>query len=431
MPPRFFFSYARLDSQDSSGHVDGSFTEFYDELVHEVARKAATHSGEVIRDVGFREQRDLDLGDNWPDELSYAINTSPVFVYLHSPYFFSRPWCGREWTLFRRRIDQWLAGRPPGSPAPPLMIPILWQPCDTLPSCAAHIQCHHERLPPDYARLGLRQLKRISRFRDDYLTALDHLAGAIVRAGNEYQLPSLAKVPPLIADVENAFEHAHAVTAAAAMGPATPVEPRHAQFVVVAARANEVTAEILQGGPSPHAYGETAWEWRPYYPDDPEDIEIAMQRAATAENLRFEKVELAADLHDRLQRAQEDRKLVVVVVDPWTLRLEAYASQVHKYDNYLAPHCALVVPRTRGVAGQVNQVLDVELRRLFATQITLSRGQFHWNSVMTMIELQQALRRTLAALREQMMAHFIATAPAARPAGVPAAVPLLSGVTTR
>ncbi|PRY18876.1 TIR-like protein FxsC [Pseudosporangium ferrugineum] len=185
----FFLSYARGDD-------DVYAMQFFRDLSTEVRVYAGLRADD---EVGFVDQVSLRLGEAWSDQLGQALSSAQTFVALCSPrYFLSEP-CGREWAVFRSRLR---------ADATEALIPIQWVPMRDQPSVVRRFQTRQQG--PETG-IGLRQLLRLSRHRDDYLTFLSDLAGHIVHAAERFPVP--AARPTAFDEVVSAF-HERPVIAA-------------------------------------------------------------------------------------------------------------------------------------------------------------------------------------------------------------------------
>jgi TIR domain len=114
----FFFSYARDDNKNKA-----YVRKFFDELEEEVRTLVG------VGEVGFFDKEDIPHGAGWPEKLTTALQTSRTFISLFSPTYFSREFCGKEWTVFHSRLELY---RKKTGEMPPLLLPVLWIPANLL-----------------------------------------------------------------------------------------------------------------------------------------------------------------------------------------------------------------------------------------------------------------------------------------------------------
>ncbi|MCP4545491.1 MAG: TIR domain-containing protein [bacterium] len=323
----FFLSYARFD-------VDEYLDRFYDDLVREV--RGLSKDFVDTQMIGFRDSADIFPGDNWRQSLIDALRTARVFIYLISPVYFSRKWCGKEWAAFEMRLHEYIKGKNPQRP--PLMCPVLWRPTPELPRCATEIQFTHRELGEIYSSEGLRYLVKLNRYKDDYEIFLTQFSKRIVDVAKSYVLPEFGPLPP-VKEIANAFKVSapHAETTSAAKLSAGP---RYAQFIYVAGKKGElqdVRDDIA-------AYGEEGGgDWKPYLPACCDEVMILTQEIATNEKFRHEVIALDENLIENIRSAREKNKIVIILIDPWTVRLGPYSSVLRKYDKLQSYNCALLV----------------------------------------------------------------------------------------
>src|SRR5262249_31949181 len=139
MTPLFFFSYARADLKN---HL-----KIYDDLIEQVRSQ---RGGKTTDGIGFLDQEDIGVGAEWPEDLKNALRTCRVFVYLHSPTYYQSEWCGKEWHVFRQRVESYLRSQPRETARPSLMLPVLWVPSCKAPAHLGDFQFHHRGLGDTY-----------------------------------------------------------------------------------------------------------------------------------------------------------------------------------------------------------------------------------------------------------------------------------------
>jgi TIR domain len=193
----FFLSYARMDQ-------DKYLKKFYQNLNDQVRLL----SGATTAEVGFFDPTTIAPGDQWPHESEEALQNSAVLVSVLSRSYFTSEYCGKEWEIFRRKKLAYQAQVGPDSVAPPLILPILWVPLDSLtqvPRALSEIQYIHERFPRNYYKEGLQYLMAMSRnFSGQYQKVVRELAILIVNVANQYRAPALPVMPSL-SEVPSAF----------------------------------------------------------------------------------------------------------------------------------------------------------------------------------------------------------------------------------
>ena len=104
------------------------------------------------------------------------------------------------------------------------------------------------------------------------------------------------------------------------------------QFLFVAGRPSRISkkAQVKQNvaGYSPDRGGRS---WRPYFPQVGDDIGYMSQAIATQERFQFDVLPLKKNLVPLVRKAEKDGKIVVIIVDNWTLLLDKYCIILRKY----------------------------------------------------------------------------------------------------
>lgn len=327
-PYWFFFSYARLDR-------DPYLKKFYNELADTVRLKVGGNRDEV----GFFDAEDIEPGQEWPATLAGALQVARVFVPVYTPSYFASEFCGKEWQVFEDR-------RKAAGDRPPVILPVLWTPEDKLPSnlpeAVSDLQYSHEQFGGMYAKEGLWQLMRLSKYRDIRHEIIGGIAERIIEIGRKHALPALPALPS-IKQVPSAFQPRPGAPASAAAPNPGNVGPRYVQFIFVAGRRNEFELQKLRQRLEYYG-GEGGPDWQPYLPDLAEEIAILAMGVAASEKLRYEAVPLDESLIQRLDAAERDNKVVAIIVDTWTLRLEQYHKFMREYDRRSYQNCVVLIP---------------------------------------------------------------------------------------
>jgi len=274
----------------------------------------------------------------WPDVLGEALRTAGTFVPILSPAYFSSQYCGKEWTAFARRLP----ARPVNPTEPGPVQPVLLVPPGDLhpmpPAVAAHQYCHDD-YPDQYLERGLSYLLNVPSETDSYWKFLHAFAGKLIGALRSNPTSCAASLEPLAA-IPSAFhdEMSH-LQLIERGGP--PSKHLFAEFVYIVARAEELR-DLRQELSS---YGdEGGLDWRPYLPMYDAEIGMIAAQVASRERFRYEPVPLDDHLVERVVTAAGARKVVVVVVDVWTVRIERYRKLMEDLDNRNVPACVIIVP---------------------------------------------------------------------------------------
>ncbi|WBB93442.1 TIR-like protein FxsC [Verrucosispora sp. WMMC514] len=299
----FFLSYAR-------GDEDALVQRFFEDLSADVRLTAGLSRDER---VGFIDRTMLP-GERWPQELVEALGSCRSFVALMTPRYFQSRVCGQEWQLFAERTARFESqGRVDAS----LIKPLMWIPAqpDRIHPVAHPLQYYSDSLGDLYRRLGIRQLMRLQRHRDDYLTFVFELASQIVASVEANTLPVRAVD---YQSVESAFHRKNvpheAVSGVPAGGDAT--DPMLVHFVVAASNRDEM--RVIRQHVT--VYGDDALQWAPYRPTMPEPLidyarEIAADHSYQSTVVKMDQLSHSAELAARYNQ------ILVLIVDAWMTRL--------------------------------------------------------------------------------------------------------------
>lgn len=319
--PFFFFSYARRD------RVDSNLIDFYDDLRNELA----TRMGTELAETGYLDIRTTP-GAPWAERIADELNTCQVFVPAYSPLYFQSDNCGREWHAFMERLKRGANG----PPATTRIVPVWWvPPTGPLPHAVRPFEDTRDHFGAEYREYGLRYLKQLKENEGKYKDFLVKFTGMLMAAANPSPLP-----PGRAADLvggPSAFMPTVIPVGAAAMPAAGG--PRRVHFVIVAANQHE----MRQHRSSVDYYGGDSEEWSPYYPDHTDPIALHAQGVAQSQRLIFSLVRADA-LVELLDRARHRHEVVVLIVDSWATRIQAYQALLAEYDRRRPGTAAVLVP---------------------------------------------------------------------------------------
>src|ERR1051325_1341866 len=343
----FFVSYAHRDAIDSPWLRD-----FFERLAREVGTAAGLPSHLEERDIGFIDEDGLELGDNWPDALAEALQSSKVFLCLYSRSYFKSPDCGREFEIFRSRLANYTP--PPDSGPARLIIPILWEKpsrlSETLPDAVSDLQYKHSDFGDEYATLGLALLMRLER-KEEVENFISELADRIVNQAERHPLPRLPNLKPL-KDVSNAFitcpaspllavaENLTDSDIPATVPPPNISGPDVAWYVYFAGRGVDYRGKRTNVS----CYGPAGgYQWKPLLPPKEETIGAITPVVAGKKGLTPAVLPLSKELVTHLQKAEDDNTIAILIVDPWSVKVESYMALMRDYDKYRFSNCAVII----------------------------------------------------------------------------------------
>src|SRR5689334_10876247 len=175
MPYEFFLSYTRANN-------DPFLQKFFEELSQAVRDRRGLPQ---TANVGFFDQRNIELGEQWDDTIVDALQTSAVAVAVASPGYFKSEYCGKEWELFRRRI----AAVASGQPLPPLIKPVVWIPFKIagLPAAVTNGQLTFGDPQAIQNQRGFKHLlKNLQEHQSTFNDLIESLADQITAAADQY-----------------------------------------------------------------------------------------------------------------------------------------------------------------------------------------------------------------------------------------------------
>jgi FxsC-like protein len=401
----FFLSYAREDN-----NTDGLVKKFYEDLSRDIAGKIAVSP----KDVGFFDGAKIEPGAVWDQKLVLALQQSGVFIAIYSPYYFQKKFCGKEWAVFKSRVDAYAKALPKGAEFPALMFPVLWQKetyvLERIPAQISKIQYKSDAYGKAYAEQGLRVMLRNKKFRQQYDDFIPVLADKIIEAAERHKLPALPN-PPALDQVVETFPAQAAAPAPLAPAPAGGANPRYVKFIFLAGRKQEL--EPVRASLDP--YGESGGEWRPWLPDPRDEVDRLVQEVIHRENFVSEgAIPLDNDLEQRLDEAEGTNKIVVIVVDLWTLQLANYRKLMHDVvDPKQLVNCVIVVPWNPQDVEAVNQRQTLE-NLLQATFVRRTANESP--DLLTQIDSATKMKDRLAAMLQVTRSKIIKRAEVLRKA---------------
>lgn len=348
----FFLSYAREDNKS-----DGLVRKFYEDLCKDIAGKIAASPN----DVGFFDGAEIEPGALWDQKLASALQQSSVFIAIYSPYYFQKKFCGKEWAVFSSRVEAYAKSLPQAAEFPGLMFPVLWQKEDyvlpRIPAALGKIQYKYDDYGKAYAEQGLRVMLRNKKFKQQYDDFIPVLADNAIKAAQKHKMPALPKLPSLEQVVETFPAQALAPAPVAQPQP-VGANPRYVKFIFLAGCKQELQPFRASLDP----YGESGGEWRPWLPDPRDEVDLLVQEVIQREKLISDGViPLDSELEKRLEEAENSNKIVVIVVDLWTLRLASYRKLMQDVvDPKQLVNCVIVVPWNPQDTEAMNQRQTLE-----------------------------------------------------------------------
>lgn len=393
----FFLSYARRD--DEYGNMR-PVQKFFNDLRDHVALL----EGVDRQKVGYMDQRALEPGDEWPNDLAAALGKCCTFVAVMSPTYFQREYCGKEWYLFEQR-----------SKALKKIIPVPWmKPVEgDFPEFATdlHVDFNIEDVPEeqknyvnDYGDKGLRHIivREKSTHGNAYNTVIEKLAARIIRAAKNEPLEPLAGQ---ITDLKSALPKFPKKKDQPAQPDTSDVGGGWARFVIVAGTRPQMEgiraqANVFYPQSDPRL-------WTPFAPEDTHNVGVLAAREAADLELIPMFASRDQQIVEFIRDAEKKKCVAIVVVDPWTLRLPNYADLLKDFDEHQFGNCSVIVAWNLAdrLTQEKRQELRDELDAIFSRRLLNWNPIFFKDSVTNLPELRSAIRDALKEINQLLASH--------------------------
>lgn len=292
----FFLSYARNDA-------DKYLDRFVEELNSRVRYLIGT------KQDGYVDRRELQLGEEWQDDIAEALCSSHTAVCLYSPSYFLSKACGKEMQIFLERRRLYIKQNPGKKPAN--IIPLIWHPCDNIPPSIPDFQY---RLAPSldnklWGVWGLLDQEMETTFRG----LVQGIAARIRDAARTPLPPPLVR--PIFSGVRSAF------------GP--PPLPL-IEFDSREASTGPQCVTFVYANQPP-------WNVWPYAP--PVEKALLHVSASIALGLDYSPYQLSFDVQkaefiDRLKKAQKKNNIILILVDGRSLKNDSVRHRLQEYDKH-------------------------------------------------------------------------------------------------
>jgi len=399
----FFFSYAHADDTEF-------LKRFYKDLNEEVRQLV----GMPAEEISFLDRNSISHGATWDATLETGLKNCRIFVPLYSSSYFESEYCGKEFGAFRERLHAHLTSQ--GSAiADPLILPVLWNPeknvLEKLPGNIDKIQYTDDDLqngyPAEYKTVGVSQLVRMgitpsSKYYDQYWDFIRKFANNLKLAAQALQLQPAASLTSL-ETVKSVF------AGASVAAPSSTEGPRYVQFIFVAGKQPELQAAQRK---DLQFYGQNGGsDWQPYLDTYPGNAAaLACEVISQLPNgSQYEEVVITSDLQKQVELAASQDKLVVVMVDTWTLRLKKYYDLIAPLDTYNSVNCITLIAWNDGdkEAALFKDPLKATVKGAFTSKIVQkpppSNFLFNFDTIKSYDTLKQELIKALTQAQSQIV----------------------------
>jgi len=140
--------------------------------------------------------------------------------------------------------------------------------------------------------------------------------------------------------------------------------------------------------------------------------------SATAGQKMFYK-ELPPDVQlvPSIQKAEKDREIVILLVDPLSIRVKSYREAMEKYDKINYENSAVLVAWNSLVKTKAERMkLKKEVSQTFKFRASSTKSVYYIDSISTHRDLRNTLAKTLVKLQNSLIESSDSEQPITRPA---------------
>ncbi|GAA2243064.1 hypothetical protein GCM10010368_04870 [Streptomyces roseiscleroticus] len=396
-----FLSYC---GEDNDAYL---VTDFFGDLCNEI-RHTTTLAAD---DIGY-QYMGMRVATEWRKELTDALGSCKVFLAMISPRYFANDFCGKEWWVFAERQRMHIESTP-CSESPQFIIPVMWEKCRlegaaAIPKVASDIWAHDPALGRVYAERGLRQMVQLKKkYHVDYPEFVIALGRRVTELIEASRLPRY-EVSENIDSLVNAFlapntdRRAPEPTAPYDSDP-EPSGPRHVTLTVAASTRKEIGTVRKDTS----CYGDQADDWAPYKPDAPDPVVGYAIDVAREMNLLPYPRPFDDEVLELLDTAEAENQLAIIILDPWTTKMESRRKALRDYDRTLSVNVGVVVPRSvADDESRVNaELLHAEVVTLLNRHTKFQMPTFR-HSLETVASFKDGVRQVLVELSRLVFSEF-------------------------
>jgi FxsC-like protein len=379
----FFFSYASMDRDvpDRESEVTDRrdlLRIFFNDLDKEM-------KGQGYADGGFFDK--LRLEARWKPELEQGLASSRVLVPLYSRNYFRSPYCAKEWETFRLRYLENDTHRYPDVTGSQVILPVHWKAPVVLPDAVSEFQLKYEGYPAEYKQWGLEYLLSFKRYGNAYKNFVRQFALELLRLAD-------AQGAAKVRDVQG-FD---------TLNPGFPGHStpglKYVRYVFVAG----LKIQMLNLGRSNSSYAnyQDRRDWRPCFPDLDRPVEGIATGPAKDDNRGFEYLAPTPGLMDQLREARRLNNVILVVVDPWSVKLPEFHQFLTDFDIEEFPNSGVLVnwngkdPETAAKMEELRLVLGDYFRG------RKKRQEFYKDPVSSVDTLEKAVVEAFGAVQARL-----------------------------
>lgn len=380
----FFLSYSSDDRKTQNREAEN--TEKTDDVRVFHDRLAEAMSAYGWREGGFFDKKGIQGGSEWRVELESGLGWSRVLVPLYSPNYFGSKYCGKEFEVFSRRHSENKKNTFPDVTAPDVILPVMWRPSPTVPDVVKAFQIPD--LPDAYLEHGLEHMVRFKRNRENFQKFLNKFARRLDEMARSQGRSKRRKVPAL-----------------QGLNPPFPggYKPglKHVRYIFAAGLEEEMRGRRSRC----EAYGvyDDRQDWKPCFPDIAQEAGAIAESASKQESRDSEFLKPVADVLPDIEEAVHLNNIVVLVVDPWSLKLPRIRELVERFDDGEYPNSAVIV-NWNCKDDETNEQVDTlnqEVSRFFTGRAR--RQEYYRDRVTSPEEFRQAILDSFNAVRGRLI----------------------------
>lgn len=350
---RFFTSYAHADSSE-----DDLLRSFYHDLAAELRRTMGLPQQE------FLDAANIASGEDWRRSLEGALGAAKCLLAFYSPSYFNSAECGKEVAAFQERLQRFrnAPGNAGLASVSSLMVGVLWENkfdiSDRIPKSLTDYQYgtphFQDAVRKDDLvvlnktievrkledRDGLRKIMQLKdatqNYKEAYIEIVNRYAAHIKAVTTQYDLSNYAFTGNYLT-LKAAFPVQLSAADAAAPTPATGARgPKYVRVLFIVGKRDSFVG--LNERTNLDGYADDPQLWQPFLPDADDEIGPIVLGAVASEKMNAEIVSAAtgldaAMLDQIIDNAGRDNKVMVVVIDPWSVFIPTLQSVLKALDK--------------------------------------------------------------------------------------------------
>jgi FxsC-like protein len=349
----FFTSYAHADSSE-----DDLLRTFYHDIAVELRRTMGLPPQE------FLDAANIASGEDWRRSLAGALGSAKCLLAFYSPSYFNSAECGKEVAAFQERLERFRndPGNATIASVFSLMVGVLWENkfdiSDRIPKSLTdyqygvpHFQDAARKDDPAVlnktvevrqleVRDGLRKIMQLKaanqNYQQAYIEIVNRYSAHIKAVTTQCDLSNY----PFTGDYRTlrpVFPVHLSPAEAAVPTPATGARgPKYVRVLFIVGKRDSFAG--LNDRRNLEGYADDPQLWQPFLPDADDEIGPIVLGAVASEKMNAEVVSAstgidAAMLDQIIDNAARDNKVMVVIIDPWSVFIPTLQSVLKALDR--------------------------------------------------------------------------------------------------